>query len=213
VENKFQIPHLPVESPGLSEKISEEERTFKNNLKDGREKPERGIETMFRISSSNQMRLSKMADRKAHIMITVNAIILSAVISLLLRKLDTNSFLMIPAFLLLVSSVGAIIFAVLATRPVIHKGSVSKKDMDEKKVNLLFFGNFYRMPLADYRESMMKMMDNLEYVYGSLVTDGYFQGVVLGKKYRLLRISYNVFMFGLIISVIAFIFASAFYIK
>jgi len=174
---------------------------------------ERAIDTMFRISSSNQMRLSKMADRKAHIMITVNAIILSAVISLLLRKLDTNSFLMIPAFLLLVSSVGAIIFAVLATRPVIHKGSVSKKDMDEKKVNLLFFGNFYRMPLADYRESMMKMMDNLEYVYGSLVTDGYFQGVVLGKKYRLLRISYNVFMFGLIISVIAFIFASAFYIK
>jgi hypothetical protein len=36
---------------------------------------------------------------------------------------------------------------------------------------------------------------------------------VLGKKYQLLRISYNVFMFGLILSVIAFIIASAFYGK
>ena len=41
----------------------------------------------------------------------------------------------------------------------------------------------------------------------------YAQGIVLGKKYRLLRLSYNIFMFGLILSVIAFIIASAFYGK
>jgi predicted metal-dependent HD superfamily phosphohydrolase len=177
------------------------------------ERPERGIETMFRVSSSNHQRLSDMADNKAHIMITVNSIILSAVISLLLRKLDDNSYLMIPTFMLLGASLITIIFSILATRPSIPNGYFTKNDIDEKKVNLLFFGNFYRMSLPEYKEGMEKMMDDKDFLYGSLIMDGYAQGIVLGKKYQLLRISYNVFMFGLILSVIAFIIASAFYGK
>ena len=94
---------------------------------------------MFRVSSSNHQRLSDMADNKAHIMITVNSIILSAVISLLLRKLDENSYLMIPTFMLLAASLITIIFSILATRPTIPNGIFSKKDIEEKKVNLLIF--------------------------------------------------------------------------
>jgi predicted metal-dependent HD superfamily phosphohydrolase len=212
-ENKFQISLRPAESPILSGIADENERAGKKHSKEQNEKPERGIETMFRISASNQMRLSNMADNKAHIMITVNSIILSVVISLLLRKLDTSTYLMIPTFMLLVTSVSTIVFAVLATRPAIPNGLFSKKEIDEKRVNLLFFGNFYRMTLSDYREGMKKVMEDKEFLYGSLVMDGYAQGIVLGKKYRLLRISYSVFMFGLIISVIAFIIASTFYSK
>jgi predicted metal-dependent HD superfamily phosphohydrolase len=212
-EEKFQDSPHPEESLNLSERVDENEHTGKKHSKEKREKPGRGVETMFRISASNHMRLSRMADNKAHIMITVNSIILSVVISLLLRKLDTNTFLMIPTFMLLVMSVTTIVFAILATRPTIPKGFFSKKDIDEKKVNLLFFGNFYRMPLPDYYEGMKKLMEDKEFLYGSLIMDGYAQGFVLGKKYRLLRISYNVFMYGLIISVLAFIIASTYYIK
>jgi predicted metal-dependent HD superfamily phosphohydrolase len=212
-EDKFQISLRPTESLILSEKVDENEHTGKKHSKEKNEKPIRSIETMFRISAANQMRLSRMADNKAHIMITVNSIILSVVISLLLRKLDTNTFLMIPTFMLLVTSVTTIVFSILATRPTIPNGFFSKKDIEEKNSNLLFFGNFYRMPLSDYREGMKMIMEDREFIYGSLVMDGYAQGIVLGKKYRLLRISYSVFMFGLIISVLAFIIASAFYSK
>jgi Family of unknown function (DUF5706) len=212
-ENKFQGSLYPEESLNLHVKEDENELTVKKHSKERSEKPGRGIETMFRISASNHMRLSRMADNKAHIMITVNSIILSVVISLLLRKLDTNTYLMIPTFMLLVMSVTTIVFAILATRPTIPEGFFSKKDIDEKRVNLLFFGNFYRMPLADYHEGMKKIMEDKEFLYGSLIMDGYAQGVVLGKKYRLLRISYNVFMYGLIISVLAFIIASTYNIK
>jgi predicted metal-dependent HD superfamily phosphohydrolase len=212
-ENKFQVSPRSAESLILSEKADENELTGKKHSKEKNEKPERGIETMFRISATNQMRLSRMADNKAHIMITVNSIILSVVISLLLRKLDTNTFLMIPTFMLLVMSVTTIVFAILATRPTIPNGYFSKKELDEKKVNLLFFGNYYRMPLPDYHEGMKKIMEDKEFLYGSLIMDCYAQGVVLGKKYRLLRISYSVFMYGLIISVLAFIIASTYYIK
>ncbi len=172
------------------------------------EKPERGIETMFRITSGNNQRLSDMADNKAQILITVNSIILSAIISLVLRKLDEATFLTIPTFILLSVSLLSMIFSILATRPSIPKGIFTQDDIDSKRVNLLFFGNFYKMHLEEYAAGMQKVMDDKEFLYGTLVRDVYSQGVVLGRKYHLLRVAYNVFMFGLIISVLAYIIAS-----
>ncbi|MBC7400372.1 MAG: phosphohydrolase [Mucilaginibacter sp.] len=175
-----------------------------------KEKPEKGIETMFRITSGNNQRLSDMADNKAHILITVNSIILSAIISLVLRKLEENSFLAIPSFILLTVSLLSMIFSILATRPAIPEGTFTAKDIDDKKVNLLFFGNFYKMGLPEYTAGMLKVMDDKAFLYGTLIKDVYSQGVVLGRKYRLLRVAYNIFMFGLIISVVGFIIASIF---
>jgi hypothetical protein len=88
------------------------------------------------------------------------------------------------------------------------KGTFTTDDIDQKKVNLLFFGNFYKMDLESYRNGMLKVMEDRDFLYGSLIKDVYSQGIVLGRKYRLLRISYNIFMYGLIISVIAFVIAT-----
>lgn len=173
------------------------------------DKPGRGIETMFRVSSGNHQRLSDMADNKAHIMISTNSIILSVILSLLLRKLEDNPHLIIPTLLLLIVCVVTMVFSILATRPSIPEGIFTPADIEEKRVNLLFFGNFYRMSLPDYEKGMLKMMDDRDFLYGSLIKDVYAQGVVLGRKYRLLRIAYNVFMFGIVAAVLAFIIASA----
>jgi hypothetical protein len=173
--------------------------------KDG---PERGAETLFKISSSNHSRLSQMADNKAHILITVNSIILSAVISLLLRKLSSNTFLVAPSFILLTISVTTIVFAILATRPNIPKGVFTPSDITGRKANLLFFGNFFKMELEAYQSAILEIIHDREFLFDNLIRDVYSQGVVLGRKYQLLRISYNIFMFGLIASVAAFIIAS-----
>ncbi|MDB5231425.1 MAG: phosphohydrolase [Chitinophagaceae bacterium] len=167
--------------------------------------PGRGIETMFRITSTNNQRLSDMADNKAQILITVNSIILSAIISLVLRKLEENSFLTYPSFTLLAVSLVTIVISIIATRPSIPPGMFTKNDIDEKKVNLLFFGNFYKMKLSEYEEGMRAVMSDNDFLYGTLIKDVYAQGVVLGRKYRLLRLAYTVFMFGLVVSVLGYI--------
>ena len=164
----------------------------------------KGIQTMLRLASQNNLRLSEMADRKANILISVNAIIISVSISVLFRKFETDPFLVVPTIIFLTSSVITIVLSILATRPTITGGKFSKEDITAKKVNLLFFGNFYKASLEDFRWGMGIMMRDPEYLYGSLIKDVYFLGVVLGKKYRLLRIAYNIFMVGVVISVIAF---------
>jgi hypothetical protein len=83
-------------------------------------------------------------------------------------------------------------------------GTFTQEDIRNKKTNLLFFGNFYRMGLQDYDWAMQEMLNDKNYLYGSIVKDNYFLGVVLAKKYRLLRIAYNIFMYGLIIVMISF---------
>ncbi|MCZ4245719.1 Pycsar system effector family protein [Pedobacter punctiformis] len=186
------------------------EKETKTNKKD---RPEKGIETMFRITSANNQRLSDMADNKAHILITVNSIILSLVVSLLLRKLDSSNFLMIPTFILLMVSLSCVVVSILSTRPSIPAGIFTPDDLDKKSVNLLFFGNFYKMSLQNYTEGMVKVMNDKDFLYGTLIRDVYSQGVVLGRKYKLIRLAYNIFMFGLIASVLSFMVAFLFFGK
>lgn len=168
-------------------------------------KPDRGIETMFRTTSSNHLMLSQMADNKANILITINSIILSVVVSVLVRKLEEDPRLVIPTITLVTVCLTTIVFAILATRPNLSAGRFTREDVKNKKTNLLFFGNFHGMNVEDYEWSMKQMMKDADYLYGSLIKDIYYLGKVLGKKYRFLRMAYNIFMFGFVASVLSFV--------
>ncbi|WP_440133725.1 Pycsar system effector family protein [Chitinophaga sancti] len=200
------------------EKLEEVVAKESNKLKIDKPKKEakepkagRGVETMFRTTSANHIRLSAMADSKAHIMISVNSIIVSVILGVLFRKLEDYPNLVIPSILFLTTGVVTIIFSVLATRPNVNKGQFTREDIANKKTNLLFFGNFHEMQLEQYAWGMTEMMKDSDYLYGSMIQDIYHLGVVLGKKYKQLRIAYNIFMFGLIISVLAFVIAVLFF--
>jgi len=176
------------------------------------ELPERGIETMFRVALRNHITLSDIADTKANILLSVNAIIISLILSNLLSKLDnpSNNYLIWPTVIFALFTVISIVLSVLATRPNVTSGKFTKEDVANKKVNLLFFGNFHKMKLDEFEWAMQEMMQDRDYLYGSLTKDLYFLGLVLNRKYSLLRTTYTVFMLGIIISVIAFAIAFQF---
>jgi len=167
-------------------------------------KTERGVVAMFKIMSDSHNNLSQMADSKANIMISVNTIVLSIMVSVLLGKLQFYPEFLIPTIILVVVCLSATVFAILATRPNISGGRFTREDIQNKQINLLFFGNFFNMELPDYDWAMKEMMKDKEYLYGSMIKDIYFLGVVLARKYRLLRISYSIFMYGLVGAIIAF---------
>ena len=175
------------------------------------EAPERGIETMFRVALRNHITLSDIADTKANILLSVNAIIISVALSNLLPKLDnpSNTYLIYPTLIFMGFTVASIVLSILATRPNVTKGEFTKEDVANKKVNLLFFGNFHQMSLKDFEWAMGEMMQDKDYLYGSLTKDLYFLGLVLNRKYNLLRTTYTVFMIGILVSVIAFAIAFA----
>jgi len=176
-----------------------------------KDKPVRGIETMFRISASKNVRISEMADNKAHIMISVNSIIISVVLGLIIRSLEQYPNLIIPTIILLMVNVATIIFSVLATRPKIADGLFTQEQVNNKSVNLLYFGSYYNMNFKEYEDGINAMMADSGFLYSSLTKDIFWQGKVLGRKYRLLRISYTIFLFGIIAAVLAFTAAIIFF--
>ena len=168
----------------------------------------RGIQTTMRLASQNHLELSELADRKANILISVNAIMISIILSVLIRKLDAEPIFTVPAILFLFFTLATIIVAILATRPIITEGRFTREDVLNKKTNLLFFGNFYKSTLDDYEWAMATMMTDRNYLYGMLIKDIHQLGVVLARKYKLVRWAYNIFMVGLIASVVAFTIAA-----
>ncbi|WP_421826563.1 Pycsar system effector family protein [Larkinella sp.] len=167
--------------------------------------PVRGIETMFRTTSTNHVYLSDIADNKANILISVNSIMVSVIVSVLALQIDENPTLLVPMVLILTSSLLTIVFAILATRPNVTKGTFKRDDVKKKKGNLLFFGNFHRMSLEDFEWGMSELMQDSQYLYGTMTRDIYYLGRVLAKKYRRLWIAYNIFMFGFGLSILAFL--------
>ncbi|MEW7279760.1 Pycsar system effector family protein [Aquimarina sp. 2201CG1-2-11] len=197
-------------------KLLEKQATLKKGKKKEKlkklvkeESPEKGIQTLFRVSLRNHLKLSDIADTKANILLSVNAIIMSLALSNLIPKLDnpSNQYLIYPTLIFVTFSVISIILSVIATRPNITEGEFTLKEIKEKKVNLLFFGNFHKMPLNDYKSAMHELMEDKEYIYDTMIKDLYFLGKVLHKKYKTLRITYTVFMIGVIVTVISFVIA------
>ncbi|HIB46750.1 MAG TPA: HD domain-containing protein [Flavobacteriaceae bacterium] len=166
--------------------------------------PERGIQTFYRTALRNHIKLSDIADTKANILLSVNAIIISLVLSNLLSKLDSNPYLVLPSAIFVVSSTVTMVLAVIATRPNVTRGEFTKEDVKNKSVNLTFFGNFHRMELSQYQWAIDELLKDRDYVYSSLTKDLYFLGKVLDRKYRILRWTYTIFVIGIIISIIAF---------
>jgi predicted metal-dependent HD superfamily phosphohydrolase len=171
----------------------------------------KGIQTMLRLTSQNHFHLSDMADSKANILISVNAIIISVILGVLMRKLEEAPYLAIPTIIFLVVSLATIVVSIIATRPKITGGTFTSQDILDKKTNLLFFGNFYKASFDEYNTAMREMMSDTDYLYGSLIKDIYTLGTVLGRKYKLVRLAYNIFMIGIIVSVIAFALAVFFF--
>ena len=197
----------PKEKPKEKGGLTEEEQKKVEEVKKKKEKEsqsERAVSTVFRIVAQSQNNLSGMADSKSNILISVNAIILSIMISSVFEKLKTDTYLQIPFTILVTICVVSMVFSILATRPAITSGKFTKEDIADKKTNLLFFGNFHKMGYADYDWGMTELLADKNYLYSSMIKDTYFLGVVLAKKYRYLRIAYNIFMFGLIAAMIAF---------
>ncbi|NNC46698.1 MAG: HD domain-containing protein [Winogradskyella sp.] len=185
-------------------KLKTEELKAKYKAQYKNESPERGIQTFYRVALRNHIKLSDIADTKANILLSVNAIIISLVLANLISKLDTNPYLVYPTAVFTLSCVISMILSIIATRPNITSGEFTKEDVANQEVNLTFFGNFHKMKLSEFEWAISELLKDKNYVYKSLTKDLYFLGKVLERKYRILRLTYTIFMIGMVVSVIAF---------
>jgi predicted metal-dependent HD superfamily phosphohydrolase len=162
----------------------------KNKEKEeGNAKPKkegRGIETLYRSVYAYHISLTSIADNKANIMISINTIIISLVITLFGTGFTFSTgdgvssirFVFPMAFLLLTSLL-AVVFAILSARPNIT--SKEKYELSKKESSILFFGNFAQLQIKEFIEQIKLLKDQKDELYDNMSVDIYHLGSVLVK--------------------------------
>ena len=196
------MPPLPQESqinlgvPTSLDVQKPESEVVARPKKEKKKKASKGVETLFRTTLSNHIKLSEMADRKANLMISINTIIVSIIISSYARKFDVPTNLLIPSLLLLTVCLVTIIISLIATNPTISPRARRGEEQETPPIDLLFFGSYANLTADEYRQKLRSLLANDEDLYTSLIDNLYAQGQVLSRKYRLLKFAYQFFMIG-----------------
>lgn len=183
---------------------------MENNPKEQTHFPGSDRASLFYVSARNQLELISIADNKANVITAICTVLIFLIIGLFSSGFKHNEILIIdkmefvlPLGLLLAFCCISAFCAVLALKPKIIR---TKKE----KSSLLFFHNYYRMTLEEYKDKMHEIMKSREEVYDHMLTDMYHNGLVLERKYALLGFSYTIFLMAIISSFITFVITTVF---
>ncbi|MBF8150605.1 hypothetical protein ITJ86_11900 [Winogradskyella sp. F6397] len=195
-EDKYLMDELNIDKDALKQ--------LKKKLAKVAPRSERGVETLFRLLSKNQYTLNTMIDTKSNILISINALILSLILGTVMGQLSSDPHLIYPIIMILFTNLASIAYAIFATRPELVHG---KSDAN----NLMFYGNFQDMEQDEYVNSVTNLMNEGDELYKTIAKDTYHLGKTIDRKFKLLRKSFNIFLFGIILSVLAFVACHVFF--
>lgn len=162
------------------------------------------FQTMFKVSGRNQIQQIAIADNKANMITAMNVAIIFLIIVIFSigTIYDNDSFhrveIIIPLSILLGFSLVSIVCAVLSLKPKIIRAN-------KKGRSVLFFHNFYRKTLDEYRSQMKNIGSSKDTLYEQMLTDMYFNGLVLQRKYTLLSFAYSLFLISIALSIFSFV--------
>jgi HD superfamily phosphodiesterase len=218
LQHKYHTPWAEVRfSKRRNKNIARQRKNIKRAVKDVTRKRTgkefgRGVDTLYRVTMRSHINLSSIADGKANMIISINTLVLSILItagsagySLTNLNLKENIVFIIPILTLMLTSLTAIIFAVLSASPKISTEKLDEESVRAHKHSLLFFGNFLKLTRDRFVDHLRELKKDQELLYDDLSKDLYNLGAVLQKKYKLITIAYRVFVGGLVLSFIVFV--------
>ncbi|ALF60011.1 DUF3616 domain-containing protein [Psychrobacter urativorans] len=232
-------------TPDLSEKKKKKKKaklelpaeSSVENAVDGEVKAPLGtskaVETMFRNALRTELDLIALAATKANIMISMNGIIISALmISGAFIFVSSVAFL-IPAGMFMFTAAASIFFAILAASPekahyftgfskwlkALIKREAHFRDLhgflaranrsSDGEVNLLINKDRMQLTREEYWERMQAMMRDRDETYHAMSDQLYWLGQIAARNGKMLNISYSIFRWGMLFSVLASIFLKA----
>jgi hypothetical protein len=158
------------------------------------EKPGQHLDHLLRTTRAHHIQLSSMADMKANMLLTMSAIVITLATPQVLKPGFPWPFLV-----LIISSlvtIGLAAYAVMPKMPLTQNDQPAP-DVLSPKFNLLFFGDFTRLPYAQYEAAMEELLNDTSRVYEAQTREIYLLGIFLArKKYRFLRLAYLSFIAG-----------------
>ncbi len=164
---------------------------------------------LYDLSTRNQMELISIADNKANVIASISILLIVLIVAVFSSgysvddvPLVQNLKFVLPLSILMTFFGISAICAILALKPKIIRAA------KRQQRSVLFFHNFYRKTLQEYMEEMRRVMHSKDSIHDQILTNMYYNGLVLERKYALLGISYTVFLLAIVFSMSAYVIVS-----
>ena len=163
------------------------------------------VGTFFRNALRSNLDLTALADTKAGILISINGFILT--VSVTAVGFSSQNNMMKFAFIsIILTSLGSIIFAVLAVKPRRKEHLVAKEHLEGYE-SLLYYQDMADLSPKEYSKEMNRVLFSSEESKEEMITHLHILGVEIKKKYFWLAQAYTFFSFGLIVTASLIIYA------
>ena len=166
--------------------------------------------TALRIAAGNNQQLIVQTDKKAHVLVQVNALMISVLLAFALNIPEKHPLVIMPIVVQMITSLAVIVSSLAVTRPkrggALHRTSYYSGADN----NLLFFETYTGMDQEEYVQEMEYMFGDAGQIYQNLIQESYHQARMLGKKYKYLHLAYLLFSVGTGVSIITSIIVAFF---
>lgn len=158
---------------------------------------DRDVIYALRTVHQNQTQLVMIADQKANMLMGLVAIVLTLLYSNSGLNNSLDASLSVPFTMFMIVEIFAVLFALAVILPRNVHGN--RTATMQSGTNPLFFGSFRNVPEDVYVEYLLKNLRNDHEARLILIRDIYNTGKILGRKYRLLRLSYILAVGGVLL--------------
>ncbi len=175
----------------------------------GQSQKEKGLSrktiNIIRTTQRNNIDLTALADNKANVMLSLNAIIIAAIVPMIIANLDrvVGAYLYIPLIILVITSFVSMYISAQVLKPSNFDKMKNEMNSDNTNPSPFFFGNFYQMEAEDYFEYIKESLSEPELIQSHLAQDLYYVGRRLGEKMSLVRRAYNIFIVGIFLTIVS----------
>lgn len=161
---------------------------------------------IIRTTQRNNIELTAIADNKANVLLSLNAILIAALFPLILNNLEViqEKQLVFPLIIFSITCLLTVFLAAKVLKPSNFKG---KRENSAPGVNAspFFFGNFYKMESTEYYEYLEKGLSDPKHIKAHMAQDLYYVGKRLGYKMSWIRNAFNIFTTGVFLTILSII--------
>ena len=158
---------------------------------------------IIRTTLRNNIDLTAIADNKANVLLSLNALMIAAIFPIVLSNIELikEYYLWLPLLTLAVTCFTTIYYSAQVLKP---------SDFDRMRESYsgngepspFFFGNFYKNSAPEYFSMIKDSLKDGDDIKSHLAQDLYYIGKRLGEKMSMVRTAYNILITGIFISMI-----------
>lgn len=172
--------------------------------KNKKKKISKEVINVIRTTQRNNIELTSIADNKANMLLSLNGIMISIAVPLILSNFETFStnFMYIPFIIFALTCFATMYISAMVLRP--SNFEQFRESLQNKETaSPFFFGNYFRMKPAEFFADIEQKLEDKNNLSDYITQDLFFVGKRLGYKLQWIRTAFTLFIGGIFLTLLS----------